>query len=84
MNQRPDQARPTPRAGIMDIEAYVPGKSTAPAGVAKVYKLSSNENPLGAVAEGDRGRARGCRQARTSIPTARPRGCARRSPRCMA
>ncbi|RWM07204.1 histidinol-phosphate transaminase [Mesorhizobium sp.] len=42
-----DQARPTPRAGIMDIEAYVPGKSTAPAGVAKVYKLSSNENPLG-------------------------------------
>jgi histidinol-phosphate aminotransferase len=47
MNQIPDQARPTPRAGIMDIEAYVPGKSTAPAGVAKVYKLSSNENPLG-------------------------------------
>ncbi|UCI20837.1 histidinol-phosphate transaminase [Mesorhizobium sp. B2-1-8] len=47
MNQTPDQARPTPRAGIMDIDAYVPGKSTAPAGVAKVYKLSSNENPLG-------------------------------------
>ncbi|TPI73047.1 histidinol-phosphate transaminase [Mesorhizobium sp. B2-8-9] len=42
-----DQPRPTPRAGIMDIEAYVPGKSTAPAGVAKVYKLSANENPLG-------------------------------------
>jgi len=42
-----DQARPTPRAGIMDIEAYVPGKSSAPAGVTKVYKLSSNENPLG-------------------------------------
>jgi histidinol-phosphate aminotransferase len=42
-----DQQRPTPRAGIMDIEAYVPGKSTAPAGVTKVYKLSSNENPLG-------------------------------------
>lgn len=47
MNQPSDQARPTPRAGIMDIEAYVPGKSTAPAGVAKVHKLSSNENPLG-------------------------------------
>ncbi|TIU57940.1 MAG: histidinol-phosphate transaminase, partial [Mesorhizobium sp.] len=47
MNQTPDKARPTPRAGIMDIEAYVPGKSTAPAGVAKVHKLSSNENPLG-------------------------------------
>ncbi|TIQ24102.1 MAG: histidinol-phosphate transaminase, partial [Mesorhizobium sp.] len=42
-----DQPRPTPRAGIMDIEAYVPGKSTAPAGVTKVHKLSSNENPLG-------------------------------------
>ena len=31
----------------MDIAAYVPGKSSAP-GVAKVHKLSSNENPLGA------------------------------------
>ncbi len=40
--------RPTPRAGIMDIEAYVPGKSAAPAGVTKIHKLSSNENPLGA------------------------------------
>ena len=39
--------RPQPRPGIMDIGAYVPGKSTAPAGVAKVHKLSSNENPLG-------------------------------------
>ena len=32
----------------MDIAPYVPGKSEAPAGVAKVHKLSSNENPLGA------------------------------------
>jgi histidinol-phosphate aminotransferase len=32
----------------MDIAAYIPGKSAAPAGVTKVYKLSSNENPLGA------------------------------------
>lgn len=47
MNQPSDQARPTPRTGIMDIEAYVPGKSTAPAGVGKIHKLSSNENPLG-------------------------------------
>ncbi|TJW43907.1 MAG: histidinol-phosphate transaminase [Mesorhizobium sp.] len=47
MNQASDQARPTPRPGIMEIEAYVPGKSTAPAGVVKVHKLSSNENPLG-------------------------------------
>jgi histidinol-phosphate aminotransferase len=31
----------------MDIAAYVPGKSHAPAGVAKVHKLSANENPLG-------------------------------------
>src|SRR5437763_17015087 len=40
-------ARPLPRPGVLDIEAYVPGKSGAP-GVAKVYKLSSNETPLGA------------------------------------
>ncbi|MBY0610673.1 MAG: histidinol-phosphate transaminase [Beijerinckiaceae bacterium] len=39
--------RPEPRAGVMQIEAYVPGKSKAPAGV-KLYKLSSNETPLGA------------------------------------
>jgi histidinol-phosphate aminotransferase len=35
-----------PRPGVLDIEAYVPGKSAVP-GVAKVYKLSSNETPLG-------------------------------------
>jgi histidinol-phosphate aminotransferase len=40
--------RPVPRPGIMDIHAYVPGKSAAPAGVSKVFKLSSNETPLGA------------------------------------
>jgi histidinol-phosphate aminotransferase len=39
--------RPTPKAGILDIAAYVPGKEHAP-GVAKVHKLSSNETPLGA------------------------------------
>ncbi len=38
--------RPVPRPGILDIEAYVPGKSAAPAGV-KLHKLSSNETPLG-------------------------------------
>ena len=38
--------RPQPRSGVLDIAAYVPGKSTAP-GVAKVFKLSSNETPLG-------------------------------------
>jgi histidinol-phosphate aminotransferase len=39
-------ARPVPRPGILSIDAYVPGKSTAPGG-RKVYKLSSNETPLG-------------------------------------
>src|SRR6266568_2471349 len=38
--------RPEPRTGVLAIDAYVPGKSTAP-GVAKVFKLSSNETPLG-------------------------------------
>jgi histidinol-phosphate aminotransferase len=38
---------PQPRPGVMQIEAYVPGKSAAPPGVAKVHKLSSNETPLG-------------------------------------
>ncbi len=39
--------RPEPRAEVMAIDAYVPGKS-AVAGLAKVHKLSSNESPLGA------------------------------------
>lgn len=38
--------RPVPRAEVMAIEAYVPGKSSV-AGLAKVHKLSSNESPLG-------------------------------------
>ncbi|MFL4989045.1 MAG: pyridoxal phosphate-dependent aminotransferase, partial [Microvirga sp.] len=38
--------RPLPRPGVLQIEAYVPGKSGA-AGVDKVHKLSSNETPLG-------------------------------------
>ncbi|WP_428031949.1 histidinol-phosphate transaminase [Ancylobacter sp.] len=38
--------RPVPRASVLEIEAYVPGKSQAGAGV-KVHKLSANENPLG-------------------------------------
>jgi histidinol-phosphate aminotransferase len=38
--------RPQPRPGVLDIDPYVPGKSTAP-GVARVIKLSSNETPLG-------------------------------------
>ncbi|MEN5083241.1 histidinol-phosphate transaminase [Bosea sp. TWI1241] len=42
----PSASRPVPRPGVLDIEAYVPGKSAAPAGV-KLHKLSSNETPLG-------------------------------------
>jgi len=38
--------RPQPRPGVLDINPYVPGKSAAP-GVARVFKLSSNETPLG-------------------------------------
>jgi histidinol-phosphate aminotransferase len=48
MTPAPEKTRPEPRPGIMSIEAYVPGKSAAPTGVAKVHKLSANENPLGA------------------------------------
>jgi histidinol-phosphate aminotransferase len=38
--------RPQTRPGVLDIQAYVPGKSSAP-GATKVFKLSSNETPLG-------------------------------------
>lgn len=38
---------PVPRANVLDIEAYVPGRSRAAPGV-KTYKLSANETPLGA------------------------------------
>ncbi len=41
-----DTSQPVPRPGILDIAAYVPGKEHAP-GVARVFKLSSNETPLG-------------------------------------
>ena len=44
MNQRP--VRPGPRPGVLDIAAYVPGRSKAPDGV-RLHKLSSNETPLG-------------------------------------
>ncbi len=38
--------RPQPRPGVLEIDAYVPGKSGAP-GVARIFKLSSNETPFG-------------------------------------
>jgi histidinol-phosphate aminotransferase len=37
---------PAPKPGILDIAPYVGGRATVP-GVAKVFKLSSNESPLG-------------------------------------
>ena len=37
---------PRPRAGVMDIAPYVPGDDRSPA--RRVFKLSSNETPLGA------------------------------------
>lgn len=39
--------RPQPHSGVLAISPYVPGKSAAP-GVDRVFKLSSNETPLGA------------------------------------
>lgn len=41
-----DATRPVPRPGILDITPYVPGESGAP-GKGPVFKLSSNETPLG-------------------------------------
>ena len=37
---------PEPKPGILDITAYVGGRAAVP-GVTKVFKLSSNESPLG-------------------------------------
>ena len=46
MNTTKTDAAPQPNKGVMDISAYVPGREHVH-GVAKVYKLSSNETPLG-------------------------------------
>jgi len=43
---RSPPSRPQPRPGVLDIDPYVPGKSAAE-GVARLFKLSSNETPLG-------------------------------------
>lgn len=50
MSDVKSSTRPTPKAGVMDIAAYVPGRSAAAPGV-KLWKLSSNETPLGASPE---------------------------------
>jgi histidinol-phosphate aminotransferase len=39
------ELKPQPRGGVLDISAYVPGDDRS--GAAKVFKLSSNETPLG-------------------------------------
>ena len=39
--------RPRPHAGILAADPYVPGKSKAPGVAGPIYKLSSNETPLG-------------------------------------
>lgn len=44
MTNRPP--RPEPKAGILEIAAYTPGKAKAQ-GVANPIKMSANENPLG-------------------------------------
>ena len=41
-----NQYRPQPKSGILEIAAYVPGKSGAKG--LRVHKLSSNESPIGA------------------------------------
>ncbi len=40
-----EKTRPEPRPGVLEIAAYVPGDDRSAA--AKVFKLSSNETPLG-------------------------------------
>lgn len=41
-----NMSQPQPKPGIMDIAAYVPGRSAGPETVG-LFKLSSNETPLG-------------------------------------
>ena len=43
------KAKPEPRPGVLQIAPYIPGKSVATGGD-KLFKLSSNETPLGASA----------------------------------
>jgi histidinol-phosphate aminotransferase len=43
----PSPIKPEPKPGVLDIQAYVPGKSQAPDPTIVPVKLSSNENILG-------------------------------------
>jgi histidinol-phosphate aminotransferase len=49
MSLKSEAIRPLPKAGILDISPYVPGKSAAKG--TKIHKLSSNESPFGASAK---------------------------------
>ncbi len=49
MSLKSEAIHPLPKAGILDISPYVPGKSAAKG--EKIYKLSSNESPFGASAK---------------------------------
>lgn len=40
--------RPRPHAGVLAVDAYVPGKSKLAGYAGRVHKLSANETPLGA------------------------------------
>ena len=62
----------------MDIAAYVPGKSAAPTASSKVYKLSSNENPLGASPAAIEA-VRGAAEQLEFYPDGSATSCARRS-----
>ena len=55
-------SRPQPRPEILQIDAYVPGKSTA-AGAVRTIKLSSNESPLGPSPKA----ARACAEAAATL-----------------
>lgn len=46
MTRESKPTKPTPQKGVLDISPYVPGRSTA-TGVARVFKMSANETPLG-------------------------------------
>jgi len=45
-NSPESPSRPLPHQGVLAIEPYKPGKSSAP-GAGKIFKLSSNETPFG-------------------------------------
>ena len=47
MTNQDQKLRPQPQPGVLAVDPYVPGKSKAPGVAGPIYKLSSNETPLG-------------------------------------